>query len=483
VTRVALAAGAVALALGVPVAAQASVSPNDPLLPKQWYADQDRAFDAFNVLSNLRPVRVAVIDSGVDLSHPELQGRVAAARSFVGGSYADVQGHGTFVAGEIAAAVDNGRGIAGLAPAARLLVAKVVRDDDGTVSPKAEARAIRWAVRRGARVINISLGSIRDPESSDHTGYSWIEQRAVNYATRHGALVVAAVGNSTFAPSKPWRYASYPAALPHVLGVGSYSRTGDVSSFSNRDDVHVDVIAPGEDMFSLLPKALTVKYSSCDEQGYSSCGPKDYRHASGTSFSAPQAAAAAAMLFSIRPSLSPDQVSTLIERSALTASPANGCDACTGGRDALSGFGKLDITAAVRALRTQRLPVRDRFEPNDDIAIAQKLLGRKSQKQFRATVDYWDDPNDVYKIRLKRGERLSVVTGPTPNVDVSLNLWRPGLDSLAGASDWFRAARSVHPLGDPERIDYSATQTGWFSLQVSVARPDSGSYWLRVRRS
>ncbi len=474
-------AGAAALALGVPVAAQASFSPNDPLLPKQWYVDQDRAFEAFNVLSALRPVRVAVIDSGIELSHPELQGRVALARSFVGGSYVDIEGHGTFVAGEIAATVDNGRGIAGLAPSARLLVAKVVRDDDGTVSPKAEARAIRWAVKRGARVINVSLGSVRDPEDPGNTGFSRIEQRAVNFATAHGALVVAAVGNSTYAPTKPWRYASFPAALPHVLGVGSYDRNGDVSSFSNRDEVYVDVVAPGEDMLSLFPRPMTAKYSSCDEQGYSSCGPKEYRHASGTSFSAPQVSAAAATLFSMRPSLSPDQVSTLIERTATTATPANGCGACSGSRDSLSGWGKLDISASVRALRAKRVPIRDHFEPNDDISTGHKVRGKKAR--FRATIDYWDDPNDVYRIRLERGQRVSVVTGPTPNVDISLNLWRPGLDSLAGTSDWFRAARSVHPVGDPERLSYRATQTGWFSLQVSAVRPDSGSYWLRIKRS
>ena len=278
--------------------------------------------------------------------------------------------------------MDNGRGIAGLAPSARLLVAKVVRDD-GTVSPKAEARAIRWAVKRGAKVINVSLGSVRDPEDGDNSGFSWVEQRAVNYATRHGALVVAAVGNSTDAPAKPWRYASYPAALPHVLGVGSYDRSGDVSSFSNRDAVYVDLIAPGEDIFSLFPRAMTNKNPSCSEQGYSSCGPKDYRHASGTSFSAPQVASAAAMLFALRPGLSPDQVSTLIERSAMRATPANGCSACSGGRDALSGWGKLDVTAAVHALRARPLPVKDRFEPNDDIGSGHRVRAKKTR--IRAT--------------------------------------------------------------------------------------------------
>src|SRR5438067_2480208 len=142
-------AGAVAVFLALPVAAQA-FTPDDPLLPRQWYASQDHAFDAFSVLPALASVRVAVIDTGIDLSHPELAGRIAATRSFVGGSVVDTQGHGTFVAGEIAAAIDNSRGIAGLAPPARLLIAKVV-DENGQVAPRAEARAIRWSVRRGAR--------------------------------------------------------------------------------------------------------------------------------------------------------------------------------------------------------------------------------------------------------------------------------------------------------------------------------------------
>jgi len=110
--------GALLLALAVPAAAKA-FTPNDPFVPRQWYAAQDRAFDAFNVLPLLPQVRVAVIDSGADAGHPDLKGRIAAARSFVGGSPSDDQGHGTFVAGEIAAGIDDGHGIAGPAQTAR----------------------------------------------------------------------------------------------------------------------------------------------------------------------------------------------------------------------------------------------------------------------------------------------------------------------------------------------------------------------------
>jgi len=472
-------AGAVAVFLALPVAAQA-FTPDDPLLPRQWYASQDHAFDAFSVLPELAPVRVAVIDTGIDLSHPELAGRIAATKSFVGGSVNDTQGHGTFVAGEIAATIDNSRGIAGLAPSAKLLIAKVV-NPDWSVQPKAEAHAIRWSVRRGARVINISLGGIRDPQDPKHSGFSPVEQRAIDYATAQGVLVVAAVGNSTWAPIQPWSYASYPAALPHVLGVGSYGKDGDVSLFSNRDPIYVDLIAPGEDMLSLFPRDLTAKSPSCDEQGYSSCGPKPYRHASGTSFSAPQASAAAAVLFGLRPSLQPDQVSTLLERDANPASPDNGCLQCSGSRDALSGWGKLDVGAAVKALRVGHVPVPDRFEPNDDIRTGTHI--RSGHAHFRATIDWWDDPYDVYRVHLSAGQSVTVAAAPRLAADISLVLWKPGLPALAYAVDSLRAKRSVHPPGDTEHIHYRATAPGWYSLEVLLANRGSGSYRIRINKS
>ena len=467
------------LALVVPAAARA-FTPNDPLLPKQWYAQQDKAFDAFNVLPLLATVRVAVIDSGADVSHPDLKGQIDAARSFVGGSPADDWGHGTFVAGEIAASVDDGHGIAGLAPAAHLLVAKVVRPD-GSVSTRAEARAIRWAVKLGARVINVSLGGLRDPQDPFFTGYSKVEQQAVDDAVANGVLVVAAVGNNKYAPVKPWKFASYPAALPHVVGVGSYGRSGDVSTFSNQDPVFVDLAAPGEDMFSLLPRTLTSKNTNCDEQGYSSCGPKEYRHAAGTSFSAPQVSAAAATLFSLDPSLTADEVSWLLERTATPADLENGCAICPPGRNALSGWGKLNIAAAVRALRAGQAPVPDRFEPNDDIVIGHAIRGRKAH--FRATVDYWDDTTDVYRIKLRRGQRVTVIARPSSSLALSVSFWKPALASLSAARAKFRARHQSNGAGIVDRFKYRARKTGWYSLQVSTTRPGFGSYSLRVRRS
>ena len=96
-------------------------------------------------------MRVAVIDSGIDATHPEFEGKIAEAESFVGGSArVDAEGHGTFVAGLIAAGVDNAVGIAGMAPSAELLIAKVVNGDD-LIDVEAEVQAIHWAVENGAR--------------------------------------------------------------------------------------------------------------------------------------------------------------------------------------------------------------------------------------------------------------------------------------------------------------------------------------------
>jgi serine protease len=470
--RRALIVAGLAAAVAVPAAVAGSAQqPNDPFLSRQWYVGRDHALDTFETAKQLPTVRVAVIDSGVDAGHPELKNRIIAAKSFVGGSPTDSFGHGTFVAGEIAAIADNGAGIAGLAPPARLLIAKVVRAD-GSIPPKAEARAIRWAVRMRARVINLSLGSTRDPGDSSVDGYSAMEKQAIEFAVRRGVLVVAAAGNGEDAPTQPWPYASYPAAFPHVLGVAAYGRSGNVPAFSNRDKQYVDLAAPGMDIFSLFPRNLTEKFTGCNEQGYSSCGTSDFRHADGTSFAAPQVSAAAALLIGESPALRPDQVGAILKRTADDATPANGCVECTVGPDALSGAGRLNVDAALSAL-VFPLPPPDRLEPNDDAGNEAAIVA--TPRAFTATLDAYDDPNDVYKVHLDKGQRLSVVVHSATDIDPSLFLWKPGLTSLAGATTNLRARRSIHGPGVPERVRYRAPRGGWYYVQVKLA-PDSSTY-------
>jgi subtilisin family serine protease len=456
-------------------------TPSDPLYLRQWYLSRIHAFDAWSQVPNLAGVRVAVLDSGIDSGHPDLQNRIADGESFVASSWEnDTNGHGTFVAGEIAAATNNALGIAGVGFPATLLIAKIVRSD-GTISPDAEADAIRWAVDNGARVINMSFGGVRDPGNPDGDTYSPLEAAAVRYAVSKGVLVVAAVGNADNAPTEPWGYAGYPAALPHVLGVSALARDGSVPNFSNRDRRHNDIAAPGEGIFSTLPRPLTSESRpGCLLRGYSDCGPVEFRRGEGTSFSAPQVAGAAAVLFAVTPSATADQVARVLTRSAADADPDTGCVRCSIGHDAFTGWGLLDVANAVRRL-SDAPPDSDRYEANDEASIATPLWGRKGQR-VRATLDYWDDRVDVYKIKLRPGRIVARLKGPI-GANSNLFLWKPGTQRIGGkrADRRLLAAQSKLP-GSIERLRLNVTRRGWYYLVVRVSTPGSGRYTLRYRK-
>jgi subtilisin family serine protease len=494
VTRRLLALAAL-FAAAAPAAASERFVPTDPLAARQWYLASIHAFDYWpdGPPAGLTPVRVAVIDSGLDVDHPEFAGRVVASRSFVGRQLgpkraaagtdvADTQGHGTFVAGIIAAGLDNGQGIAGIAFPAQLLVAKVVRAD-GTIVPAAEAKAIRWAVDNGARVINLSLGGLRDPRDRRRDTYSPLERQAIEYAYSRGAVLVAAVGNGDEAPRMPWDFASYPAALPHVIGVSALAQDGSVPAFSNRDQNFDDVAAPGVGIVSTLPRALTAARPSCPEQGYSLCGPPEFRQADGTSYAAAQVSAAAALLIATRPSLTPDQVSWLLERSATDASAATGCAPCPLQRDPYSGWGELDVAAALRA-SSGPLPPPDRYEANDDAGpSAFALYGRTIL--VTASLDFWDDQIDVYKVRLVRGQTVSISLRGPAHSDTNLVLWKPGTLHVEGLSPRLQARRVTESArgGPNEHILHRARETGWYDVEVKLATPGAGQYRLRITKS
>jgi hypothetical protein len=480
------AVAAVAVALGLPAAAGA-FTPSDPLAKRQWHLDAVNAFGYWPQLPSFRPpVYVAVIDSGVDGSHPELASRIDSAQSFVDNfPLRDSQGHGTFVAGLIAAETNNAQGIAGIGFPVRLLVAKVVRSD-GTISPEAEAKAIRWAVDKGAQVINLSLGGTRDPQQAGRDTFSALEANAIDYAVENGVVVVAAVGNGDQAPSIPWKYANYPAALPHVIGVGALARDGSVPSFSNRDEVHNDLSAPGEDIFSTLPRALTEARPLCVEQGYSSCGPREFQRGEGTSFAAPLVSAAAALMLSEDPSLTPEQVALLLRRSAADMNPQTGCRQCFYEHDELSGWGRLDVSAAIRAVHESEHPRSDQFEPNDEAGGRAAQLGkRKPVLRLQATLDYWDDPVDVYRVWLRRGRSVTARLNGHGQVEGNLQLWGRGTRVLQrrGAGSTGRLVRRSRGFGFRKRIrPYRVQATGWHYLQVKAAAPGSGLYTLEIRR-
>jgi subtilisin family serine protease len=474
--RVAL-VGALGAALVVTSSA-AAFTPTNTYYAKQWYLSQDSAFDAWPTPPQLASVKVAIVDSGVDCSLPDLAGQIAEKKSFVGGSACDdVQGHGTIVAGEIAGSL-NTAGVVGLAYASQLVVAKVVAAD-GTIPLKAEAAGIRWAVNQGARVVNLSFGAVRDPRNPALDTYSKVEAQAVAYAVRKGAVVVAAVGNADEAYTTPWPYASWPAALPHVIGVGALTRSGNVPDFSDRDPTFVDISAPGVGIFSTFPKALTAAQPDCTAQGYTDCALGDYHKPEGTSFAAPQVSAAAAVLLGVDPALSSSQVTRILERHTDDVNASTGCDQCATGRDKYSGWGSLDVTKAVNFVDAGSLPPSDRLEPNDSISQARKLWG--THPALAATLDFWDDPVDVYRVHLAPGQRLQArVAAHWSQAQVHLTLWRPETTSLHGRNG--RVGATAHP-GKTQRVAYRARQSGWYYVELRIVHHGAGRYVLKLRKS
>jgi Subtilase family len=473
----------VALAVALVAASSAAAfTPTNTYFPKQWYLTQDHAFDAWAAPPTFQPVRIAVVDSGLDCMLPDFRGQVAASKSFVGGSPCiDTQGHGTIVAGEIAGALNVG-GVVGLAYSAQLVVAKVVAAD-GSIPLRAEAAAIKWAVKQGARVINLSFGAVRDPLDPALDTYSKTEAKAVAYAVANGAVVVAAAGNSDEAYTTPWPYASWPAALPHVIGVGALSQTGNVPSFSDRDPTFVDIAAPGVGIFSTFPKALTSVQRGCTPQGYTDCATGDYHKPEGTSFAAPQVSAAAAVLLGTLPSLTSSQVTTILERNADDVDAATGCPACPAGRDKYSGWGRLDVRQALAAVGPGgSVPPPDRFEPNDDTAQAHTVWGKNPH--FVATLDHWDDPVDRYRVKIARGERLQArVRARWSHAAVTLTLWRPGTRSIVRRGRGLAVVRSTRP-GKARHLSYVATKTGWYYVEVHAGRPGGGgAYTLHLTKT
>jgi subtilisin family serine protease len=470
-----LAPGALALPLRL------GFTPTDPLAPKQYYLAQDRAFDAFpGELPVLNPVKVAIIDSGIDGAHPEFKGRISLARSWVGGSaLTDEEGHGTFVAGMIAAALNNNEGIAGMAFPAQLVIAKIARSDQ-TIDVRDEAEAIRWAADIGARVINLSIGGLRDPFNPRRDTFSRLEANAIEYAVRKGAVLVAAVGNSDEAPQTPWPYASYPAALPHVIGVSALTPTGNVPTFSDRDRIFNDVSAPGQEIYSTLPRVLTSFRPLCQNQGYSDCGPDEFRHAAGTSFAAPQVTAAAALLFALKPTLQPDQVINIVERSATDVNASNGCKQCPLQRDTFSGWGRLDVAKAIAALDGV-IPPPDRLEPNDDAGSSAARLSARVTS-VKATIDFWDDQIDVYRIYLRKGQRVRLRLEGPEGANSNLLLWRPGTKRVGDLHNQNRRAAQAIGPGASHKLAHRATVKGWYYVEAKLATRGFGPYELTIRR-
>jgi len=270
---------------------QVAYTPNDPDYPQQPYLDDINAPTAWDSTHGSSAVKIAVIDTGVDVTHPDLAAKIVAAHNAVDGTSAvtDTFGHGTFVAGVAAAATDNGVGVAGAGFDSSLLAVKVAAPDN-SINTADEVAGINWAVANGADIINLSLGS---PDSD------MAEQTAIEDAITSGVLVVAAAGND----GKAEKF--YPAAYPGVLSVGA-TFGGNRASFSNYG-AWVSVGAPGQDITSTCSRDATTPIPCVDPSNPYITG------GAGTSFSTPLVAGEAALLLAQQPGLTPAQLTADIE--------------------------------------------------------------------------------------------------------------------------------------------------------------------------
>ncbi len=293
--------------------------PNDPYAGYQWNLEQVNAYQAWDYADGTGAI-VAVLDTGVSTGGPDGLNRVLQGYDFYYGDSdpSDRVGHGTFVAGTIAQATNNGRGLAGMAPGASILPVKVL-GDNGYGDVSAIANGITWAADQGADVINMSLGSAYGSQT---------EERACQYAYDQGVVIVGASGNE-FASQ-----VGYPAAFDTVIAVGATRLDGSRAAYSNRGP-GLELMAPGGDMSK---DANGDGYADGVLQETLEDGSWTYTFYEGTSMATPHVAAAAALLVSAGVH-DPEEVRQVLATTAT--------DRGAGGYDTTYGYGIINAEAAL----------------------------------------------------------------------------------------------------------------------------------------
>jgi len=289
--------------------------PNDTFFDKQWGLENigqtingvagktDADIDAPTAWDTAQSgVKVAILDCGINESHPDLASKVVDRKDFTNSASGtnDIYGHGTHVAGIVAAVTNNSDGVAGVCPGCLLLNGKVL-DDSGSGAYSWIANGIIWAADNGAKVINMSLGG---PSSSTTLG------NAVNYAWSKGVVVVAAAGNSNNSSY------TYPAAYTNSIAVAATDNQDNRAYFSSYGSNWVDIAAPGVFVFS------TWKDAKSNVSPQPECyGTVCYKYASGTSMSTPIVAGVAGLVWT---SIYNQSASSVRSRIELTADQITG---------------------------------------------------------------------------------------------------------------------------------------------------------------
>lgn len=321
--------------LWAPPAASEDAGPGDPFSGQQWGLARIRASEAWGTATGAG-VTIAFVDTGVDLTHPDLAANVDVDRDadFVDGKAdtdgaQDTMGHGTHVAGIAAAVTNNGVGVAGVAPKARILPVRVLGAQDNRTARV--AAGIRYATDQGAQVINLSLAYDAGGHVDTITGAMRPVHEAISYALSKGAVVVASSGNDALP------LCAEPAAVTGVLCVGAVDRSDRPAYYTNFDSRRSKsyVVAPGGDQtISCAADILSTYLRGADQ----ACSSVDgYDADAGTSMAAPFVSGVAALL--VQKGLTGQAVVDCILRTADDLGPP--------GRDPIYGFGRLDAFRAV----------------------------------------------------------------------------------------------------------------------------------------
>jgi len=326
-------------------------SSNDPSLSQQWSIPKMKVDAAWDTTKGDASVIIAVIDTGVDVDHPDLMSNLVSGYNTINDTTDadDDNNHGTHVAGIAAGIVDNNVGISGIAGKSKIMPIKAM-GSNGTGQMSDVIEGIYWAADHGAKVINMSLG-FAAPSAPQSL------QDAVDYAYNKGVVVIAAAGNDNVGTPR------YPAALNHVIAVAATDSSDKKASFSNYGS-HIDVAAPGVNIYSTIRDG-------------------QYGMMNGTSMATPNVSGVVALILANNPNLTPAQVESLLASTATDLGALK--------KDSIFGYGLVNAFAALtgkvatEAPAANNITVTNNGNANDIISVAGVKAGDTIKAYAKAT--------------------------------------------------------------------------------------------------
>lgn len=358
--------------------ATAFLTPNDPLYSSQWNLKKIASEEAYDISKEgFGPI--AIVDTGVESSHPDLAGLIINGYNTIdeNTNSNDDHGHGTHVAGIASAQTDNSTGVASISYRTKVLPIKVLNKDGiGTYEDVAEG--IIYAADKGSGIINLSLGGSSDSETL---------KRAVKYAQSKGGLIVAAAGNN--GNNTP----VYPASYPGVLAVTASDPNDNIASFSSYGS-NTFVAAPGVSINSLVPGG-------------------SYRQYSGTSMAAPHLSGLIALVLSSNPTLSSSDAMNQIKNNAEKIGPYS---YDSNGWNPYYGYGRISAGKTLTSTASPSSSATQSANLSPGLKQKQSSQAAETRKQNTIHLKFFEIQGKIEGVEVEKGKFVIKVSGGTPNV-------------------------------------------------------------------